>query len=196
MTARRATMPLRRVPGFPVPAQLQRLVAELESVPHDATTPPVLANVAAPQRLGLGPCREVDLGVYKPPSFVLSQCRRHNEGYVYVCGMRSRLRHEPAWPRLPSGRMRLVALHRWILMATQGPPTSKQLVATHICGNDKCVLAAHLRWGTRRENKEDERFHREHNKQGKDGTVWRKARPVPGVSTRARVGAGGTLGRR
>lgn len=160
-------LPLHRAPALPPPALLRELVGELEQAPRDASAPKILAALplpAAPEPLGL--CREVSLVHYTPPSFVLSQRRRpRTQGYVYVCDKREMCKgRRPApWPRLATGRKRLVALHRWILTATRGPPPSKAYVATHVCGNDKCILAAHLRWQKRLANLEDEDFHRKWN---------------------------------
>mmetsp|Transcript_23146 Transcript_23146/g.74084 ORF Transcript_23146/g.74084 Transcript_23146/m.74084 type:complete len:86 (-) Transcript_23146:209-466(-) len=68
-------------------------------------------------------------------------------------------RKDLTWPRTGSGRLRIVRLHRWICAAVHGPPSSKDLEATHICGNSQCICASHIRWQPKPENCEDRMFH-------------------------------------
>ena len=74
------------------------------------------------------------------------------------------------WPpvrdRLVRGK--LVALHAWIAtaMATavHGPqPRGSRLQASHICGDERCLAAHHIKYQSKDENELDKKFHREHN---------------------------------
>lgn len=151
---------------FPPKAALARLIHQLDQLPQPGTPrPPVLSALSVekhPQRLG--PCHEVNLAQTTAAAectFVLSQRRREGSGYITVAGEHGgAAAGTDGWPRLPSRRKKLLALHRWILEATRVPPPDSQYEASHICGNSRCVLAAHLRWQLRHTNRVlDRRFH-------------------------------------
>ena len=42
------------------------------------------------------------------------------------------------------------------------PPPSEDSDSTHVCGNERCIAAAHLRWQSQGENRDDQRFHKMH----------------------------------
>ena len=172
---RRASTPkkltLRDVPpsaAYPPIATLRRLITELDQA---NSQPPVLSALdvqSYPQPLGA--CHELNVGEIKAhSSFVLSQSRSDGKGYISVAGeRRETAASAESWPRTPSGRKKLVYLHRWIVLATRQQPPGRDYEASHICGNSRCILAAHLRWQRRHTNNVlDRRFHSARN----DGIV-------------------------
>ena len=98
-------------------------------------------------------------------NFILSQSRSDGTGYVTVAGeRRATAASAESWPRLPSGKKKLLAVHRWIAEATRQQPPGRDYQASHICGNSRCILAAHLRWQKRHTNNVlDGRFHSARN---------------------------------
>ena len=57
----------------------------------------------------------------------------------------------------------LASTHSFVLATRQQPP-GRDFEASHVCGNSRCILAAHLRWQRRHTNKVlDGRFHSERN---------------------------------
>lgn len=99
-------------------------------------------------------------------SFVVWKSKHGKCYYICVQGRRThppsgmkKTRKDLTWPRTGSGRLRIVRLHRWICAAVHGPPSSKDLEATHICGNSQCIRASHIRWQPKPENCEDRMFH-------------------------------------
>ena len=63
-------------------------------------------------------------------------------------------------PRNP----KLINPHKWIALATWGPPPrGKGLVVTHVCGNSFCVAAKHLRYQTETANHYDSEHHETYN---------------------------------
>ena len=67
----------------------------------------------------------------------------------------------PESARLDRTQPLLYRLHRATALATSASPeTDSQLVARHICGNKRCLVAAHYRFGTVNENENDKKFHK------------------------------------
>ena len=154
---------LRDVPpsaAYPPISALRRLITELDQA---NSQPPVLSALdvqSYPQPLGA--CHVLNVGEIKDSSFVLSQSRSDGKGYISVAGQRRETAASAkSWPRTPSGRTKkLVNLHRWILLATRQQPPGRDYEASHVCGNSRCILAAHLRWQRRHTNNVlDRRFH-------------------------------------
>ena len=154
---------LRDVPpsaAYPPISALRRLITELDQA---NSQPPVLSALdvqSYPQPLGA--CHVLNVGEIKDSSFVLSQSRSDGKGYISVAGQRRETAASAkSWPRTPSGRTKkLVALHRWITAATRQQPRGRDFEASHVCGNSRCILAAHLRWQRRHTNNVlDRRFH-------------------------------------
>ena len=59
---------------------------------------------------------------------------------------------------------KLINTHKWIVLATWGPPPRGQgLVCTHVCGNSFCVAAKHLRYQTETANHYDSEHHETYN---------------------------------
>ena len=154
---------LRDVPpsaAYPPISALRRLITELDQA---NSQPPVLSALdvqSSPQPLGA--CHVLNVGEIKDSSFVLSQSRSDGKGYISVAGeRRATAASAETWPRTPSGRTKkLVNLHRWILLATRQQPPGRDYEASHVCGNSRCILAAHLRWQRRHTNNVlDRRFH-------------------------------------
>ena len=158
---------LRDVPpsaAYPPISALRRLITELDQA---NSQPPVLSALdvqSYPQPLGA--CHVLNVGEIKDSSFVLSQSRSDGKGYISVAGeRRATAASAKTWPRTPSGRTKkLVALHRWITAATRQQPRGRDFEASHVCGNSRCILAAHLRWQRRHTNNVlDGDFHSERN---------------------------------
>jgi hypothetical protein len=56
-----------------------------------------------------------------------------------------------------------IRLHRAVALAlSNDPDADSKLMVRHICGNKRCAVAAHFRFGTEDENKRDEKHHRVH----------------------------------
>lgn len=56
-----------------------------------------------------------------------------------------------------------IRLHRAVALAlSNDPDADSKLMVRHICGNKRCAVAAHFRFGTENENKRDEKRHRVH----------------------------------
>ena len=56
-----------------------------------------------------------------------------------------------------------IRLHRAVALAlSTDPDAHSKLMVRHICGNKRCAVAAHFRFGTESENKRDEAHHRVH----------------------------------
>ena len=156
---------------YPSDDLLRELTRELEDGKPDASISKILdlAKVNAfPSPLS--PCWELDVS-QTDCSFVLSQSRSRGERYITVCGKRSRVpgkgvknqRSTLPWPRTrATDRLRPISLHRWICFAMRGPPSTDREEATHVCDNECCIAAAHLRWQTRDQNVEDQAFKRAH----------------------------------
>ena len=162
---------LRDVPpsaAYPPISALRRLITELDQA---NSQPPVLSALDVPTHpQALGACHVLNVGEIKGhSSFVLSQSRSDGKGYISVAGeRRETAASAESWPRTPSGRKKLVYLHRWIVLATRQQPPGRDYEASHICGNSRCILAAHLRWQRRHTNNVlDRRFHSARN----DGIV-------------------------
>ena len=157
---------LRDVPpsaAYPPISALRRLITELDQA---NSQPPVLSALdvqSYPQPLGA--CHVLNVGEIKDSSFVLSQSRSDGKGYISVAGeRRATAASAETWPRTPSGRKKLVDLHRWLVLATRQQPPGRDYEASHICGNSRCILAAHLRWQRRHTNNVvDRRFHTDQN---------------------------------
>ena len=151
--------------AYPPLSALRRLITQLD---QPNTQPPVLSALDVPSYpQPLDACHVLNVREIKAhSSFVLSQSRSDSAGYVTVAGeRRETAASAKSWPRTPSGRTKkLVALHRWITAATRQQPPGRDYQASHICGNSRCILAAHLRWQRRHTNKVlDGRFHSERN---------------------------------
>ena len=56
-----------------------------------------------------------------------------------------------------------IRLHRAAALAlSTDPEVDSKLLVRHICGNKRCAIAAHYRFGTEADNKADEAHHRRH----------------------------------
>ena len=150
--------------AYPPISALRRLITELDQA---NSQPPVLSALDVPTHpQALGACHVLNVGEIKGhSSFVLSQSRSDGKGYISVAGeRRETAASAESWPRTPSGRKKLVDLHRWLVLATRQQPRGRDFEASHVCGNSRCILAAHLRWQRRHTNKVlDGRFHSERN---------------------------------
>lgn len=56
-----------------------------------------------------------------------------------------------------------IRLHRAVALALSADPTAdSKLLVRHVCGNKRCAVAAHFRFGSEDDNKADEAHHRVH----------------------------------
>jgi hypothetical protein len=156
---------------YPTVDLLRDLIAEVEDARSNDALPPVLGLAPVQEYPSpLGRCTELHVNEIRT-TFVLSQARSGGKGYITVSGKRNPCagkgvksqRSTDVWPRTrKTNRLRPVSLHRWICVATRGPPPSEDSDATHVCGNERCIAAAHLRWQSQGENRDDQRFHKMH----------------------------------
>lgn len=146
------------------------LMILLDELAHDVPTNCVLEHTSTPAYPDLlSPCVELELSSCSPTSFVMSQKRGNGEKYITVhsrrasevtAGVKKQRSHQP-WPRTrETNRLRPVYLHRWIAVVQHGLPPSPLHEAAHICGNQSCITASHIRWQLPLENIRDRDFHK------------------------------------
>ena len=66
------------------------------------------------------------------------------------------------WPRCKKRRSEptIVNVHSWVAASVWGERSNaSKMQATHICGNDKCVAACHIRYQSADANRADHKFH-------------------------------------
>ena len=156
---------------YPSRDLLARLASEIDEQQWHSATPRVLEKQHVLQHPDpLGPCTELFLYESFQSAFVLSQKRSHSKRYITVTGIREypgkgakKVLSTQCWPRTrKTGRLRPISLHRWIAVAVHGIPVNKGDEATHICGNEACVAASHIRWQSRDQNLDEREWHHQH----------------------------------
>lgn len=156
---------------YPSDDLLVQIASEIDAAQPPGVPPMLTLSPAVAHPEPLSPCVELLVSKMEHSTFVLSQKRANGELYITVCGKRShhggkgvkKVRSTVPWPRTrKTDRLRPVSLHRWVTFAKRGAPPSRDAEATHACGNDLCVAAAHLHWQPKRANRADQVFHKEH----------------------------------
>lgn len=157
---------------YPPREMLDQLAAEIDSQQRICGAPRVLdIHPVQPYPHHLGPCAELFLDHTFQSAFVLSQKRTHLQMYISVSGIREfkgkgakMVRCKQPWPRTHgTDRRRPIALHKWICFECHGPPPSPECQATHICGNDACCAASHIRWQEQYANLAERGWHSNHH---------------------------------
>jgi len=165
--------------GFPPAEVLRELVRDLTEVDlrlsHVLDAPAVPAG--PPQPLSACVVLPLDGGAVERlrRKWAISTRSRSGAEYTILNGKTDGVgpgvknaRSKQAWPRTGRGRWTrksTIYLHRWIAAYVWGPAGAEACHATHICGNARCLLAAHIRWQLGKENVDlDTKFHRLHNR--------------------------------
>ena len=155
---------------YPPAETLSELIVELEKLkPH---APAILKpeTVAAGPPAKLRNCHTLELPESKDAavhrSWIISQKRMPTKEYTSVIGRRDydlnsgqRKRSAQAWPRTDKDKKRPIALHQWIATCVWGAAPSFDHDAAHVCGNSRCIAAAHIRWQISPKNRGKERAH-------------------------------------
>ena len=151
---------------------LVRLASEIDDMNAGSGLPAVLKrSEVLPYPCTMTPCVELNLDQPFESALSLSQKRAHGESYISVTGLREflakgskKVRCKNPWPRTHRTDVkRPISLHAWITFDTYGLPPSREHQATHLCGNDACVSAAHLRWQRQIDNLADQHWHSNHS---------------------------------
>ena len=149
---------------------LSELISDLQEVGDQPR--PVLSTetVVHGPPAALKPCHELWLRDDEESDlhckWIITQKRLRGEEYTSVIGKRDyglrsgqRKRSPHMWPRTRKDKKRPIALHRWIATCVWGSAPTKKHDAAHICGNARCIAAAHIRWQLPIKNQRDERIH-------------------------------------